>query len=272
MELFISHNGNLIKETDAKISIKNIELTYGFGVYETIKLRNDKIFFLDKHIARLFESAEILGLEHTFSHEIIKSYILDLKEKNNQESINIKMILLGGKTAAEANLYIMMLAPKFLDKKFYKIGVHTIAKTYERFLPNAKSLNMLPSYLIFREAKAAGAHDALLLDKNGNILEGTRSNFFAIKDKTLYSAQEDKILNGITRQTVLECALENGFEQKEEAVELKEINNFDGAFLTHTSGKIVPIKSIDQFEFESIAKNIKELIKLYNNFLNNINK
>lgn len=277
------HNGELIPAAEAKISVDSIEWTYGFGVYENLKVRNGKIYFTDKHIDRLFESARLIGLEHSFEKSKVGRWINELvqaslspphargSEPQNAarggENFNIKILLIGGKTTADANLYIMTLAPKFLPKKFYTQGVHTITRVYERFLPQAKTLNMLPSYLFFKEARAAGAHDTLLIGQGGYILEGTRSNFFAIKDKTLFTAPLDRVLNGVTRQTVIEGAKDNNYKIKENYIKLNKINEFDGACLTHTSGNIVPIKSIDEFSFPVIPDTLKELMKRYDEYL-----
>jgi len=263
----VSHNGKLIPSSEAKIPVDNIEWTYGFGVYENLKIRNGKIYFADKHIDRLFESARLIGLEHGFDKETIGKWIKALKDKNEADSANVKILLIGGK---EPNLYIMTLAPKFLDRKAYSQGVHTITQEYERYLPQAKTLNMLPSYLFFKAAQAAGAHDALLIDRGGHILEGTRSNFFALNDKKLFTAPLERVLNGVTRQTVIECAKNNGYKITENLIKSAEINRYDGAFLTHTSGKIVPIRSIDKFSFPAVAPGLKSLMKHYDDYLDSI--
>jgi len=154
--------------------------------------------------------------------------------------------LIGGESQ---DLYIMCLAPKFLDKKYYKQGVKVITEIYERFLPQAKTLNMLPSYLIFKRAKEQDAYDVLLLDKENNIVEGTRSNFFVIKNKTIYTTPVEKVLDGVTRRTVIDCAKENGYEVVEEDIKLSELFDYSGAFLTNTSSKIVPIREVGDESF-----------------------
>lgn len=261
------HNGQLIPVSEAKISVDSIEWTYGFGVYENLKLRHGHIYFVDKHMDRLFESARIIGLEHGFKKNEVNIWIEELKDKNGAANANLKILLIGGKTRADANLYIMLLAPKFVDKKSYTQGVRTITKQYERFLPQAKTLNMLPSYLFFKEAQTADAHDCLLIDRDGHILEGTRSNFFALKDQTLFTSPLDRVLNGVTRQTVIECAENNGYKISEKMIKLEKIKDYDGACLTHTSGNIVPIKSINEFSFPLIPDTLKKLMKHYDEYL-----
>ncbi|MBI2436390.1 MAG: aminotransferase class IV family protein [Candidatus Magasanikbacteria bacterium] len=253
-------NNKIIKATDAMIPIDHIEFTYGFGVYENLRMRNFKIAHVDEHIKRLFESADLIHLIHHFDIKEIIDATLKLVEKNNIENANIKMILVGGENPL---LYTFMLAPKYLEKKEYRDGVKVISYHHERFLPQVKSLNMLPSYIIYKLAQKQNAYDALLIDRNGNISEGTRSNFFAIKNTTLYTPPREKVLNGITRRTVIKCAQKNNFEVSEQEIPLETIFEYDGAFLTNTSGKIVPIRTIDGTSFEKISLKLMELKKLY---------
>jgi branched-subunit amino acid aminotransferase/4-amino-4-deoxychorismate lyase len=257
-------NNKLIKKEEAMIPIDHIEFTYGFGVYENLRMRNFKVAHVDDHIERLFDSADSINIIHHFNAEEIADAIQKLIEKNNIENANIKMILIGG---AEPLLYGFMLAPKYLEKKEYRDGVKVITYSHDRFLPHVKSLNMLPSYIIYKHAQKVDAYDALLIDQNGNITEGTRSNFFVIRDKTLYTPPISKVLNGITRRTVIECANQNGFEVIEQDIPLETVFNYDGAFLTNTSGKIVPIKTIDTQSFTEISRELIKLMKQYVNYL-----
>jgi len=259
-----SHNGKILPVKKAKIAIDNIEFTYGFGVYENLRVRKGKIFFADEHVERLFKSAEMIELDHDFNFEQIKTWVEKLIKKNKLEDCNIKVLLIGGESQ---DLYIMCLAPKFLDKKYYKQGVKVITEIYERFLPQAKTLNMLPSYLIFKRAKEQDAYDVLLLDKENNIVEGTRSNFFVIKNKTIYTTPVEKVLDGVTRRTVIDCAKENGYEVVEEDIKLSELFDYSGAFLTNTSSKIVPIREVGDESFDGVCDELKDLIKLYSKYL-----
>ncbi len=261
---YFSHNGKLLPVKKAKIAIDDIEFTYGFGAYENLRVRKGKIFFIDEHVERLFNSAKMIGLNHGFNFEQIKNWIEQLIKKNRLEDCNIKMLLIGGENP---NLYIMCLAPKFLDKKYYKQGVKVITHEYERFLPQAKTLNMLPSYLIFKKAKQQDAYDVLLLDKEGGIVEGTRSNFFVIKNMTIYTTPVEKVLDGVTRRTVIDCAKQNGYGVVEKDIKLSELFDYGGAFLTNTSGKIVPIREVETERFDGVCEELKNLMRFYKEYL-----
>lgn len=274
-----SKNGHIVSIDEAVIPIENIAYQYGFGVYESIKVRNGIVYFLVQHVQRLLQSAEIIRLDHPFTNEEIKQYITELlaalvtnESKNDSAfadvfSCTIKVLLIGGKNKSEAQLYLLPLAPLYPHRKLYIQGVKTMSVSYERIFPNAKTLNMLPSYLAFKKANEAGCYDALLVNKQGNILEGTRTNFFTIKDRTLFTPGKRHILDGVTRQTVLKTALNLQFICEEWDISLAELKEYDGAFLTSTNSKIMPIRQIDTFIFPDIADAIKILMKAYDEFL-----
>ena len=273
---YFSKDGQILSHAQAYIPLSNIAYQYGFGVYETLKIRNNILYFVDQHVDRLLHSAEQLEMQHAFTKNAITIYIQNLidtliKNSDNPKfSCNIKMLLIGGARKNEnATLFILPLDPLYPNRKLYREGAKTITVHYERALPNVKSLNMLMSFLAFRKANELDCYDALLIDHNGNILEGTRTNFYVIKDKTIISPYEKDILEGVTRQTVLYIAKKKGYKVIEKDIPFAHIkeNRYDGAFLTSTSTKIVPINQIDDFHFETISENIQELIKLYDTFL-----
>lgn len=261
---FFSKNGQILPIEQAVIPLSNIEYSYGFGVYETIKVRHGVLYFATQHVERLFHSAEIIGLTQPFTKEQIKQYIQDLVTKLQVDACNIKMLLIGGR---EPQLFIQALAPLFPDRKLYSDGAKTITVHYERLYPNAKTLNMFPSYMAFKKAKEAGCYDGLLINRAGNIIEGTRTNFFAIKVNELHTPPLEEVLEGVTRQTVIAVAKKHGFKLVERDIPLERISDYDGAFLTSTSTKIIPIKQIDDFIFPEIPEALRELMKFYDTFL-----
>lgn len=258
-----SHNDQLLPVDEANIPIDHIEFSYGFGVYETVRVRNQTAVFLSEHSQRLFYSAQVIGLEHTFDTEYVFNAINSLLEKNNIEVANVKILLIGGKINKDAQLYAFLLSPKFLEKKEYREGISVITFEHERFLPQAKTLNMLPSYIAYKKATVIGTFDAIFIDRNGNITEGTRTNFFALKEKTLFTPPLKDVLDGITRRHVIACALQNGYTLTEKEIPLKDIFTYDGAFLTNTSGGIIPIRTIDKQSFPEITPAIQNLKKLF---------
>lgn len=264
---YFSKNGKILPIEEASIPLSSIEYSYGFGVYETLRVSNQQIYFLKDHIERLMESAKIIGLGHTFTEKDIEENIGQIIAKNNAETCNLKMLLIGAPSKDEAQLFIICLNPLFPDKKLYRDGAILTTYEYERVFPHAKTLNMLQSYLAYRKAKELGAYDALLINRDGHITEGTRTNFFCIKDKTIYTPPEKDILLGVTRKAVLKVAIDNGYEVLEKDIKVDDVENYDGAFISSTSSKIIPIKSIDEKVLNPQPDALVELMDLFDEFL-----
>ena len=127
---------------------------------------------------------------------------------------------------------------------------------------------MLESYLAYRKAKELGAYDALLINHDSFINEGTRTNFFCIKNKAVYTPFEKDILLGVMRKAMLKVALENKYSIVEKNIKLDDIKSFDGAFVTSTSSKIMPIKSINGIPL-NYPETLRELMRLLSEFLKN---
>lgn len=263
-----SKNGAIIPINDATVSIDNIEYAYGFGVYESIRVVRGKALFLEQHLDRLMQSAKMLELDHPFDHTKIAEWIAALIKRVEGDALNLKILLIGARDAKDALLWIIPLAPYFPEKKLYTRGASALTFSYERFAPHAKTLNMLGSYIAYRKAKKAGCYDALLLNKEGCITEGTRTNFFAIKDSTIISPPLEEILEGVTRLHVLEVAKKNGYTIEHRPIPLADLATFDGACITSTSSKIMPLTKIDEQMFE-IPEKLKELMRLFDAFVDN---
>lgn len=242
---YFSRNGAVLPIDQAIVRLDDVHYSYGFGVYETIRLSNGTMFFLEEHCERLMASAQAIDLTHRFSAEFIGQTIRELVRKNDVQTCNLKVLLIGGATAADATLYVMCLAPLFVDRALYKHGARAITQACERPFPQAKTLNMLPSYLAYRRAKAAGAYDALLVNRHGHITEGTRTNFFALKGRSLVTPPTADILPGVTRRHVLEVAQTHNFQVSEHPVTIAELGDYDSCFLTSTSSRILPLRTVD---------------------------
>ena len=270
MKEICSINGAIQPISKAHISVNSIEAEYGFGVYESIKIRNNTIYFLDKHIERLFNSASLIDLDHIFLPVQIESFVRNFVKELGEESCNLKLLLYGGATKEKSNLFILSTVPFYPNRKWYKEGVSLKSYTYERWMPQAKTLNMLASYYLYKKSKNEGCYDALLLDHNGNMIEGTRTNIYFTKGKQIYSPEKKQILQGVTMLT-LEKVLQKNLQFKliHESIPLQDISKFDGMFLTSTSSKILPVKQVDSFSFHSISKDILELIEMYERALDN---
>ena len=266
---YFSKNGELLPAERAVVPLASIEYAYGFGVYETVRVSGGTAYFLQNHAERLLESAKIIGLEHSFCREDVENFAQNLMAATEAEAFNVKILLLGAPRKEDATLYVLCLNPLFPDKKIYKEGVDLAVVNYEREYPRAKTLNMLLSYLAYRKAKQSGCYDALLVDRRGRAREGTRTNFFAVKDGVVFSPPEEQILPGITRKAVLSVAAKIGVSVEEKEIFLDDLKNCDGAFITGTSVKIVPVGKIGDFEYGPIPETTTALMAAFDDFLKN---
>jgi len=230
---------------EATVPLDDLAFAYGFGVYETLKVRHGVLFFPELHEERLWHSARAIGLEHPFQPGDFRRFLDALTEANRTGDANLKALLVGGPTAGEARLVILQLAPLFPDRKNYKHGATAITWNGERVYPQAKTLNMLVSYLAYREARSQDAYDALLVNRHGQITEGTRTNFFVTDGTALACAPAEQVLEGVTQLTVRQVIRELGIPLEERPLPLSELNRWQGAFLTSTSTKIMPLRQID---------------------------
>ncbi len=262
-----SLNGKIIDSKDATISVFNIEYTYGFGVYEHIRVVNGIPYFCAEHLDRLMQSARMIGLEHALNPATVSQWIETLLNRLPSESYNIKILLIGGKTANEAQCYILPLPALFAKKEWYQKGVSMVSVQYERPFPQAKTLSMLPSYLAYRIARTADCYDALSIDGEGNIREGTRTNIVFVKGMVIYKPPQELILAGVTQAVVLECAKKLRVAVKEQPLPYSTLRNYDGAFLTSTSVGVVPVKQIDDYEFPAIPPLVRKLGSAYDEFV-----
>lgn len=257
-----SRNGKIIPASEAQLSVFNIEFAYGFGVYENVRVVGGTPRHALEHIERLQMSARAIGLEHEFQEQLIIQWISELIREVNADALNLKILLIGAREPQDAMLFILPLAPLFPEKKLYTQGATAYTVSYERSFPQAKTLSMLGSYTAYREAKKRSAYDALLLDRDGHILEGTRTNFFVLKEKTIIGAPKEKILEGVTMRHMLSAAKDAGFSYDERFIKITDLKSVDGAFLTSTSSGIMPLKAIDDVKIP-VSPELRELMKAF---------
>ena len=260
-------NGKIIKERDANISIADKGYFFDFAVYSSVKVVQGKIFFPDYHVARLFESAKLIGLEHNFSEKEVLNWLNELAKVNKIKDSLLRAVLIGDPDDDnKAKLFIFPVSGlTYYPSKLYKHGAKVITYQGERLIPQSKTKNLLMSFMALREAKQNDATEALLVDGQGNIREGTRTNFFAIKNKTIFTAPDDTVLGGITKKIILEIAKKD-FDIKHEDIPANKLKNYDEFFITSTSMNIMPIRQIDDTVFNTDLKETKFIAKLFKEY------
>ena len=261
---FVIKNGKLIEKEKASVSVYNKSLFFDFAVYSNIKVVKGKMFMPEMSVEKLFDSAKVIGIEHDFSKKKILDWARLLIKKNHVNDALIKMLLIGPEKNTEPLLFLFPVGLTFYPSKFYNQGVKLITFEGERFIPVSKNKNLLLNYTAFREAKNNDAIDALLVDNEGNIQEGTRSSFFVIKNNTLIAPPKEKVLEGVTRKIILEIA-SKVMKVKEENIPLKKIKQYDEYLITGTSLKVMPVKQIDDISLR-VGEKVKELQRLFKEY------
>ena len=239
-------NLELIEEKDAVISVTQRELFSSFGVYESMKVMDGKIEYIEDHMDRLFESARILKLEHRYKVDSVIASLKKLVDINGDKKASLKLQLIGGKNPS---LFAFTAELPTYPDKYYTEGVKVISYSGERIFPRAKSNCLLLNYMAAREALSFNALDAILIDRDGYALEGSRSNLFAVKGNTLITSEEN-VLYGVTRKRTLEIAEELNLSVDFRKISLSDIKHclFDEVFITSTSMGAIPVKFINEIK------------------------
>ncbi|EPY2283069.1 aminotransferase class IV [Clostridium sporogenes] len=258
-EFFIENEK--IKERD---SFEESFLKEGKSLYEVIRIIDRAPLFLKSHLERFYNSAKLEGLNLWLDEEEIKEKINRLIEINKVSIGNIKLVFNFNKRKNN-NFLCYFLKHNYPEDIEYKRGVKTILYHGERENPNAKVINMDFRKIVGEKIKEEKAYEAILVDRNGYITEGSKSNIFMIKDGKVITAPIEKVLPGITRQNIIDVCKNLNLKVEEEKVHYKDIGKLEGLFISGTSPKVLPIKSVDEIEFKSSEnKLILSIIESYN--------
>jgi len=230
-------------------------------IYEVLRVIDGKPIFLENHFSRMKNSFELINEEFTLSYEDISMKIDDLIKAENEFYGNIKITY-------EVNakiLRIFFVKHSYPSEKMYESGVKTILYFGERENPNAKIVNDNFRVKVNNEIKEQDAYEAILVDKNGYITEGSKSNIFMVKDNELLTAPIKSVLPGVTRSEIIKIAQKLGIKIKEVEYKYSDIDKLEGMFISGTSPKVLPIKSVNNINLNSNNHIIRNLMNEYNN-------
>ena len=238
-------NGRLAPHDQAHISLYSQALFSSFGVYESIRIEGGAAFHLDDHLGRLLRSAEMLELPLPYSSEDLHTWI-ELLIKTDQITESLLRILVFGPNGDEECLaYVLPTPLPRYPEGFYTAGATAITFEGTRPLPQAKTLNTLVNYLALRRARRAGAHEAVLVNPEDCLTEGSRSNLFVLAGDTLMTPPASQVIAGITRDLVWKLAEARGVEVVESPIRRNDLAGIDEMFVTSTSMHVIPIVQID---------------------------
>ncbi|MGB3211327.1 MAG: aminotransferase class IV [Desulforhopalus sp.] len=244
-------NGEFIDDEKARISVNDLSVLRGFGVFDFLRTYNGIPFHLDDHLHRLERSARLIGLLLPHSISKIREIVEETLKRNNYKESNIRLVATGGLSSDgitpgnSPTFMVMVTEVKQMPAKWYKDGAKVITSHVERFMPGAKSINYIPAIICQNEARDQQAIEAIYVDRNGYVLEGTTSNIFGVIGDTLITPPCDRVLPGITRQVTLRLAQEEKCTIVERHLHKDEIRLLDEAFITSSIREIVPIVAID---------------------------
>lgn len=256
-----------------KIESVEFKEPQGRVIYEVLRIIDGVPLFLEHHLERMNNSFKIINEENPYKNEDIKKAILTLTEVNSIKEGNIKITI---EISEEKHIKIFFIPHIYPSREEYSNGVKTIFYFGERENPNAKIINDDFRSLVNKEIKYNQAYEAILVDRDGYITEGSRSNIFMIKGNRVITSPLEAVLPGVTRGEIIDLCREENIIFSEEKVHYKELSEIDGLFITGTSPKILPISSIDNVIFQSKSNEIiKVLMKTYDDKISeyiNVNK
>lgn len=245
-------------------------LQEGQSIYEVFRIISGIPLFLEKHLERLEQSAartnHILKLTRQEISERIKSLIKACRI----ETGNIKIVIhysVNLSNSVEV-FFAYFIEHHYPSDELYAAGIETITYHAERKNPNAKVANIELNSLVNQAIKQNNVYEALLLDRNGCLTEGSRSNIFMIKDNTIYTAPLNNVLPGITRGYIFEICDRLAFNLIEANLKEDQLADMDALFLTGTSPNVLAIKKVNQFTFNSAAHPmVRAIMNEYNSLI-----
>ena len=258
MKIYIS--GKLLSQRDAKISVFDHGLLYGDGVFEGIRAYNGRVFMLDRHIDRLFESAQAIVLDIPMTKVGLTRAVIRTCKANQIRNGYIRLVVTRGVGTLGLNPYlckkgeVIIIADRIqlYPKKLYEKGmaivtVGTVRNHPEALNPRIKSLNYLNNIMAKIEAINSGVLEAVMLNVHGNVAEATGDNIFIVKNSVLVTPPKDAgILAGITRDVVIGLARDHGYEVHEQTLSRYDLYGADEVFLTGTAAEVIGVINIDR--------------------------
>ncbi|AGT33000.1 branched-chain amino acid aminotransferase [Geobacillus genomosp. 3] len=258
-EQWIFLNGELVTKENAKISVYDHGFLYGDGVFEGIRVYSGNVFRLEEHIDRLYNSAKSILLDIPYTKDEMIGYLLETVRRNGYQDAYIRLVVSRGVGDLGLDPYkcktpqiVIIVEPLALfPKHLYETGIEVVTVATRRnrsdvLSPKVKSLNYLNNILVKIEAHLANVSEALILNDQGYVAEGSGDNVFIVKDDVIYTPPGYVgALEGITRQAIIEIATELGYTVKEEPFTRHDVYVADEVFLTGTAAEVISVIKVD---------------------------
>jgi branched-chain amino acid aminotransferase len=252
-------DGKLVERKNARLSVFDHGTLYGDGVFEGIRVYNGKIFEPKAHISRLFDSAKAISLKIEFTRDQVEKAIIKTFKANGFKNCYIRLVVTRGEgdlglspwKCAKSCTFVIANGKEIFDKTQYEVGVTAIVSSVVRnhpksISPNIKSLNYLNNILARNEADKANAFEAIMLNHDGNVAEGTGDNIFIVKSGRIFTPTVNcSILIGVTRNVILKLCKKMDIPRVERPIKPQELYKADECFLTGSAAEIIPVRKID---------------------------
>jgi branched-chain amino acid aminotransferase group I len=257
MEEKVYLNGSLVPRSQALLSVSDHGFLYGYGLFETMRAYHGKLFLLDRHIMRLQNAAEIIGLGPKLAGIDLEQACRDTLAANKLKNARLRLTVTNGEglalpwvDAGGAPTIVVTARPytPFAAQKYhegFKAGLASVRRSRQSVVSSVKSINYLLNVMARMEAAAGGLDEALLLNDDGYIAEGGASNVFFVRSSRLVTPSlRSGIIPGVTRDVVMELAEGLGIGSTEGTVGLAIIKQCDEAFLTNALIEIMPLVAV----------------------------
>ncbi|NLZ48709.1 MAG: aminotransferase class IV [Clostridiales bacterium] len=235
------------------------EIKKGKSVYEVIRIIEGVPLFLKEHIDRFVNSTTLIGKEMLINKKEIENNIAKLIDTEGIKNGNIKIVFNYGDE--KDNWYMYFLKHSYPTEEMYKLGVDTILYHGERENPNAKVINLNFRKRVDEAIKNKGVYEAILVDRNGHITEGSKSNIFMVYNNKVITSPVELVLPGVTRGVIISVIKDAGIDFSEERFHYKNLDKLQGLFISGTSPKVLPIRTVDNYSFDSANNEIIRTIK-----------
>lgn len=259
MSQIIYLNGEFVKAEEAKVSVFDHGLLYGDGCFEGIRAYHNRVFRMEEHIDRLYENAHSILLDLWLTKEEMTEMVLETIRRNNLRDAYIRLVVTRGygdlgldpAKCPKATIFCIAAQIQLYPEELYENGlvVNTVASrrnTNESTNPRFKSLNYLNNIMGKIESKLTGTIEAIMLNNEGYVAEATGDNIFIIKKGVLITPPTYAgVLEGVTRNAVIELAKKRGLEVKETLFSRHDVWSAEECFLTGTAAEVISVIQVD---------------------------
>jgi len=242
-------DGKFVPDSEAVFPINDLGLLRGYGCFDFMRTYNGRVIFIQDHVQRLFRSAKQIGIELPLSESELIQLVEETLRRNPPVESNVRILVTGGTSPdfitpqGRPRIAIMVAPLSQYPPAWYAEGAKIITVAHTRAIPGAKTIDYIRAIMVLAEARQKGAIEAVYVDPEGLVREGTTSNIFAFIGDRLVTPGTD-ILNGITRQKVLGLA-EGIYSVDIRDLRRSELVHADEVFITSSNRLIVPIARVD---------------------------